>query len=420
LGTYNPNIDYYALTKRYEEMAHLHRLSTRPLWAPTFSVCAIPTNSDFASWDKIIGPYMDGSYFQDGVGLSYVYLPFTPGANWGPEAMCDQSTYEAQATAWANHLKSKGWWERSYVYCLDEPDHTATDTTNLQNIAANASSILHVASDWKSRIMDTVAADDLITSILNPAIGIYTTTTSQYGNLTSFGDFYGREQWAIQRKKGLNLWMYEANGPHPPFPTFSTNTLIATEPLFLLWGAWFENATGYLYWDIADWNVNKPWGVNDDWGKIGDGMLLYPGGHNANGTGSPSWVNINGPIASLRLKSIRDGFQDWALFQLASQLGLGLYTQSLVNQVYNQLGGCIDYQGVTCPGTPSPQLGTKVYGNGGYFWDYSNYTHIQEIRYTVGAAVTKALSNAKSGAFSSHCHISLLFWILVVNFLFLT
>jgi len=297
-------------------------------------------------------------------------------------------------------MKAKGWFERAYIYCLDEPDYTTTSTINLQNIAANISSILAVVPDWKPRIMDTTAPNPTTTGILNKALGIYTTTTSQYDDWSGFGSWYGRSQWPGMRAQGLNLWMYEANGPHPPFPTFSTNTLIATEPLFLLWGAWYENATGYLYWDMTDWSATKPWGVNDDWGKIGDGMLLYPGGHSSAGVGSPSWLNFDGPIASLRLKSIREGFQDWALFQFAVKLGLLTTTQNLVSQVYNRLGGCIDNAGDTCPGDLPPQLGTKVYGAGGYFWDYSNYTKIQEIRYSVAAQVTKAL--ASGGNYPHH------------------
>jgi hypothetical protein len=47
-----------------------------------------------------------------------------------------------------------------------------------------------------------------------------------------------------------------------PYPAFATNTLLGMEPQMLMWGSWYEGATGFLYWDMADWAASDPWGPN--------------------------------------------------------------------------------------------------------------------------------------------------------------
>ncbi|MBI5564847.1 MAG: DUF4091 domain-containing protein [Chloroflexi bacterium] len=68
-------------------------------------------------------------------------------------------------------------------------------------------------------------------------------------------------------------------------------------------------------------------GAERDFSKSGDGVLIYPGHHDgtdaAQGYGSPASITLDGPVPSYRLKVIRAGLQDWALFKLAKQRGFG-------------------------------------------------------------------------------------------------
>ena len=48
-----------------------------------------------------MAPYMEGTYWSDGVPSSWVPTPFTPGATWGIEASCTQAQYQALGSAWA-------------------------------------------------------------------------------------------------------------------------------------------------------------------------------------------------------------------------------------------------------------------------------------------------------------------------------
>ena len=96
---------------------------------------------------------------------------------------------------------------------------------------------------------------------------------------------------------------------------------------------------------------DAPWGTNHTaFSKTGDGVLLYPGNHDGENSphGSPSDVSLDGPIPSYRLKMIRAGLQDWALFALAHELGLGEYARERVGEVYGQFHGC-DWEGCAPP-----------------------------------------------------------------------
>jgi len=334
------------LVKRYQELAHDSRIDVGQDFIPP------PVNqnnnqclpiTDWTAYDAAMQPYMDGSYWSDGVPSTRLTVPFTPGANWGVDT-CSQAQYTALAAQWAAHLRTKGWFSKAIVYALDEPDPSSYPA-----IVQHAQWLLAGDPAWKSHIMDTTPASALATRAgLDSVLGIYTVALpffdmwfhqppSAYPTV-----YYGRAQWASSWAKGKQLWLYTANGDSPPYPAYATNTLLGMEPQMLGWGAWYEGATGFLYWDTTDWDNANPWGPNITYGKTGDGVLIYPGNHNGllSPKGSPSNVSIDGPIPSYRLWMIREGLQDWALFNLASQKGLGSYAKSQVARAYGQLGAC--------------------------------------------------------------------------------
>ncbi|HEY4119616.1 MAG TPA: hypothetical protein VGM56_17225, partial [Byssovorax sp.] len=186
-------------------------------------------------------------------------------------------------------------------------------------------------------------ADPATSPLLDGSLGVYVVSLTLYGDVWDHGAYFGRTQWQQQPDlfaKGLGLWFYEGNSVRPPFPTFASNTLDALEPVIMMWGSWYERATGFLFWDIAYWSASDPWGPEIDFGKTGDGVLLYPGNHDGAlaPAGSPSDVAIDGPVPSYRLKMIRQGLEDWALFRYADSLGLTSFVQQQVAGVYSQFG----------------------------------------------------------------------------------
>src|SRR6185295_4120958 len=71
--------------------------------------------------------------------------------------------------------------------------------------------------------------------------------------------------------------------------------------------------TGLLYWTMVFWPESDPW-LNPLSFKQqfnGEGVLFYPGAD----------AGIDGPVASMRLKALRDGLEDYEYLVLAGDAG---------------------------------------------------------------------------------------------------
>jgi len=287
-------------------------------------------------------------------------VPFIPGQTFGIDGMCNQADYTAVSAAWAQHLTSKGWFPKpsnggfgAVVYAYDEPLAASSNPSDVQTIlnqmVQNSSWLQAGASGtpspWKAHIIDTTSpipapAVPATTPLLDPALGVYVVSLSEYGDYWNHGAFYGRTEWPMLFNKGIALWFYESNSVLPPYPTFASNTIDALEPVIMMWASWYEKSTGFLFWDVSQWDPMNPWGPETTYGKTGDGVLIYPGNHagSASPAGSPSQVAIDGPVPSYRLKMIRQGLQDWALFRYADTKGQTAFVQQQIATVYTQLG----------------------------------------------------------------------------------
>ena len=139
--------------------------------------------------------------------------------------------------------------------------------------------------------------------------------------------------------------------------------------------------TGLLYWRTDDWS-SDPWNQVNNTGQFssgnypGEGALVYPG----------TQVGVSGVVASMRMKWLRDGADDYDYITLLKQQGWGAWAlqlsrsiapdwtnwtrdHSLVESVRTQLGEKLDAlaSGATtpppAPGAPqnlSPTSGSAV------------------------------------------------------------
>ena len=359
--------------KRYEELAHSHRIDVGQAGTrgpASANECAAP--SDWSEYDDSIRPYIDGSYYADRVPSTRLQVPLTPGADYGPQT-CSQAQYKAIAKAWADHLKQNGWFERAVIFAEDEPPPEIWP-----RLAQHARWIVEADREWKPRIIATMPATPAQAPLFDPVIGVYVTCLKCYDNWYLKDDApFGRQQWRERFKTGTRLWFYESNAQVAPYPTFASNTLDGNEPRIMMWGSWFEGATGFLYWQINQWTIKHSWGPNIEYGVTGDGVLIYPGHHDGlvKQGGSPEEVTVDGPIASIRLKQIRNALQDWALFAMAEDKGHGDYARSQIAQIYSQLGACT-WRGC------GPMNGT-------FYWR-NDEARMQEIRRNIASAITRS------------------------------
>lgn len=88
------------------------------------------------------------------------------------------------------------------------------------------------------------------------------------------------------------------------------------------------NLTGLLYWRIDRW-TSDPWNDVNNTGQFssanypGEGMLVYPG----------QQVGVRGVVASMRLKWLRDGVEDYDYIQILKNLGKADLALQIVRSV---------------------------------------------------------------------------------------
>jgi hypothetical protein len=332
--------------ENYEKTLHRHRIDTlipyhgdaEPLKAAEDGSLLAP---DWADFDAIMGPRLDGSFYDDGVPMRAFSMGFfAPGAEGGLQTELSDEAYVEASRLAAEHLKEKGWFERVYIYTFDEP---YLHEGSYERVVKDVGLMVEGDPDWKGHFMST----NHYVEELDGAIDIWVPDTKNYESWFWGEDgLKGRDFYEARRALGETLWFYNCLCTIPPYAGYDIDTKLGHEPRILKWGAFYEGAVGYLYWSSNFWVLDDPWGTLIDlasfpgFARNGDGFLLYPGNHDGTDSpaGSPEGVALDGPVESYRLKMIRDGLEDWELFLLASELFGRERIKEMIEPAYNRMG----------------------------------------------------------------------------------
>jgi len=354
----DPPPEYDEIVRRYYQALHEHRMDPTHVNGSVefeFDGGGQLQEVDWSGYDAEVGPFLDGSMFDDDVGVTrFSVARFAPG--FGTGSMTEDEWGQASA-AFAEHLDAQGWWDRAYVYAIDEPWLNGGDAA-YEQLHTDAQRLFQYSELWRGHV--------LVTSAYYPTIdgdvGIWCPVTPM------FADYFYPEGWYedaafYAARPDEELWFYVCNANLPPNAGYDIDTAIGYEPRIVKWGTWYEGASGFLYWSTTYWVNDDPWNEFANWdhfgplfSRNGDGFLLYPGDHDgtAGGVGSPEGVAIDGPIVSYRMKQIRDGFEDWELFALCAELGGEDYAREQVGRAYARFGdnGAVescDHPNTYCP-----------------------------------------------------------------------
>jgi hypothetical protein len=214
--------------------------------------------------------------------------------------------------SWYEYVAKKGWAARSYLYMLDEPN----TPEQYDEVRALGALVHEAAPELRCLVVEQTYTHDPAWGTLDEAIDIWCP-------LFGFVDGAG-----IARVKadGDDVWSYTAltqSAPpyHPEYETVKGDNPPYWELDFPVTAyrvaPWLNRRygiTGLLYWSVVYWGSpdRNPWhdpGFRIRWN--GEGALLYPGKE----------VGIDGPIASIRLKNLRDGMEDYEYFALLETRG---------------------------------------------------------------------------------------------------
>lgn len=220
---------------------------------------------------------------------------------------------------WKDYFAERSWPFLFYQYSCDEPaDFGGWDRCRSRAEEARAAGIpaLITASAAELESADMADLTDITVPLIN-RLG----DPSDYGAWSRPGD--RREFWSYQScashgcggdERGWASYMIDA-----------TATRNRAHPwLNFKWGA-----TGELYWDTTyAYSEGNPWESQFYFSGNGDGTFLYPG--------TPERIGgkTHIPIASLRMKLIREGYEDYEYLKLVSDLGDRDFALSAANDVY--------------------------------------------------------------------------------------
>lgn len=209
--------------------------------------------------------------------------------------------------SWYAYLTKKGWAERAYLYMLDEPN-TKEAYEEVRQLGAL---VREAAPNLRRLVVEQPYSQDPDWGSIDEAVDVWCPLfafldEASVKRAQAAGDTVWSYTALCQRAPSYHPDYAKVKNDHPPywqidFPVLSYRI-----------APWLNRrygATGLLYWTTVCWNSpqRNPW---DDPGfrvnYNGEGALFYPGED----------AGIDGPIASIRLKNLRDGMEDYEYLML--------------------------------------------------------------------------------------------------------
>jgi len=192
----------------------------------------------------------------------------------------------------ADRLRDTGWIDKAVFYIIDEPEPSQFPKVN-------------EIGKWIHSFDPGFVY--LITHGYTPAleeadIQIWCPVLLNTLDFTEIRNLY-REM-----ERGKQFWWYTCIGPKWEGMNYFIDEL-ATAPRLHPWMNYLYGVSGILYWRTTCWHHADydPWENPMTYpGGNGDGSLLYPG----------SKVGIDGPVASMRIKLLREGIEEYELLHL--------------------------------------------------------------------------------------------------------
>jgi hypothetical protein len=217
--------------------------------------------------------------------------------------------------SWYDYLERKGWEDRAYLYLYDEPN-SPEQYRRVRELAATAES---AAPDLRRLVVEQPYSQDPEWGTLNEATDIW---------CPLFGFIHEPSIQEVQRQ-GDEVWSYTALVQDAPSyipnyeevreddPPYWEIDFPLTSYRIPTWLNRRYGITGLLYWTMVQWSSDDDrnfWydpAFSHGGAYNGGGQLLYPGDE----------VGIEGPVASIRLKALRDGMEDYEYFALLEKRG---------------------------------------------------------------------------------------------------
>jgi hypothetical protein len=301
-----------ALVNKYQALALDHRITLSNVFLQRSQ------GSDWSAFDQAYRPFLDGT------------APTRlPGARMTSAQYTWEKTVESYRS-FAQHFREKGWFDRLFDYSADEPPYGAqwSDIPTRHDLVKQADPGLKILVTTNIDLANqNGAAGDI--DILVPIINHLESTVAPYD-----GD--QRPKYDSFLSTGKKLWTYQScmshgcsfGGAEPgaSWPSYMIDVPGVRNRL-MQWADFKEKVSGELYYETAGAFGGDPWSNQYVFSGNGDGTLFYPG------TPASIGGSSDVPVASIRLKLIRQGVQDFEYLTLVSKLG----DRGLADQVVREV-----------------------------------------------------------------------------------
>ena len=310
------------ISQRYATLALKHRISLfgMTMEPPILKHGSNGVSVDFKDYDRELAPFLDGTALPNGARFTTLELR-------GPAGQVSDADRIAYYAATVKHLESKGWLKRLFLYAPDEPKRE--QFPKVQRVAALAH-----AGDPRIRVLLTASRQpglEGVADLWTPnMVCLFPRPEAKLCNA-----MVPESAYVPERAHGAKLWWYQSCMSHGCGPTTGAESVATTGwPAYIVdlpavlnramgAAAYRFGIDGELYYSTTEaYEEGDPW--RDVWrfDGNGDGTLFYPG--------TPAHIGgkTDIPLASLRLKELRDGLQDYELLELADSVGLHALAQA--------------------------------------------------------------------------------------------
>jgi hypothetical protein len=301
---------FATLRARYGQLALDHRV--------TISRHDDGVWNDFDHFDRYYGPLMDGTARTRLAGARLTAVEYLGGLE-----------DVASLRRWATHYRSRGWFDRLFQYTCDEPPQTCA-WADIQRRALAAKTAdpefrtLVTTTIWDAQAGGVAneatgeSAIDIIVPVVNfmddkPGSPIAGSQRRRYDAFLARSEPPPNELWMYQScmSHGCGTSSTEFTG----WPSYMIDAT-AVRNRAMQWILFRYATSGELYWETAfAFLGGDAWTDQWDFTGNGDGTLFYPG--------TPAKIGGTShiPVASIRLKMIREGMEDYEYLKLVSDLG---------------------------------------------------------------------------------------------------
>ena len=221
------------------------------------------------------------------------------------------------------YLKDNGWEKRAYVYMLDEPNLRE----NYEQVLVLGGLVHEAVPQLKCLVVEQTYLQDPSWPDIDPTVDIWCPLWSFIDRKTVSDKIaHGDEVWSytalVQRSPRYHPQYQSVKDYDPPYWHIDRPLTAYRVPT---WINYQYGIAGLLYWSTVT-TVIEPW-LNPAFAHPrhynGGGFLFYPG--------VP--CGIDGPVASMRVKNLRDGMEDYEYLAILEKLAGQKVVKEIVDTI---------------------------------------------------------------------------------------